>query len=64
MSGSGVAGGWDTVYRFGSFICAVLSTTEARNEDCCDGREDGLVSTQDGDFQLMYVRRFLCEADD
>lgn len=41
---------------------AVLSRSEAVNEELSDCREVGDVEAQDGDFQLMYVHRLLREA--
>lgn len=64
MSGSVVNGGWDTVSRFCSLGCAVMSKTEISNEELDDGREGEPVATSDGDSQLVYVRRFLHDAAD
>lgn len=61
-SGVGNTGGWHAVSRFGSLSCAILPSTAAGNKDSADGSESGVVSEPDGDFHLMYGRRFLCEA--
>lgn len=55
----GVTGGGDAVSRFGSFGCAMSPTVEACNVEPGGRREAGSVSMPDGDFQLMYVHRFL-----
>lgn len=62
MSGSGVDGGWDAVYRFCSLCFVFLTSTEDRNGERGDVFEPGSVATPDGDFQLMYLRRFLRDA--
>lgn len=41
--------------------CAVLLSADARFVERDDNRAAGFVVAPDGDFQLMYVRRFLRE---
>lgn len=60
-SGDCRVGDRDSVSRFGPLGDAVVPRVEARSGAATSSRDDGTAVVADGNFQLMYVRLFLCK---